>query len=141
MFETKGTGEPLVLIHGGITGEAFDCLLDQPPRTDRCQVTHYHRRRFLGSTRHTGPFSIAQQAQDALAVVQRVAGGRAHVAGHSYGGATALQLALRAPDAVHSLALLEPPLAVASAEAFFLGWDPAFRLMNPETVQEPSGIP
>jgi len=124
-FETKGTGEPLVLIHGGITGEAFDCLLGQPALTDRYQVTHYHRRGFLGSTHHTGPFSIAQQAQDALAVVQRVALGRAHVAGHSYGGATALQLALGAPDAVHSLALLEPPLAVASAESFFARMAPS----------------
>ena len=74
-FETKGTGEPLVLIHGSISGESFDCLMDQPALTDRYQVTHYHRRGFLGSTHHTGPFSIAQQAQDALAVVQRVAGG------------------------------------------------------------------
>jgi pimeloyl-ACP methyl ester carboxylesterase len=30
------------------------------------------------------------------------------VVGHSYGGAIALQLALDAPGAVHSLALLEP---------------------------------
>jgi pimeloyl-ACP methyl ester carboxylesterase len=34
----------------------------------------------------------------------------AHVVGHSYGGAIALQLALDAPEAVHSLALLEPAL-------------------------------
>jgi pimeloyl-ACP methyl ester carboxylesterase len=46
------------------------------------------------------------------------------LAGHSYGAVTVLQLALDAPGAVHSLALLEPPLAVPSAEAFFANLPP-----------------
>jgi len=123
-YETAGRGEPLVLIHGSVIGDAFSPLLREPALTDRYQVTNYHRRGFLGSSRHSGEFSIEQQAADALAVIQQVAGGRAHVAGHSYGGVTALQLALDAPDAVHSLALLEPPLAVPSAEAFFANLPP-----------------
>lgn len=117
-YETRGSGEPLLLIHGAITGEAFNALLSQSTLTNRYQLINYHRRGFLGSSRHDGPCSIAQQAADALAVIQHVAGGRAHVAGHSYGAATLLQLALDAPDAVHTLALLEPPLPVPSAEAF-----------------------
>ncbi len=46
---------------------------------------------------------------------------RAHIAGHSYGAAVALQLALDAPEEVHSLALLEPPLIkwVPSGKAFW----------------------
>jgi pimeloyl-ACP methyl ester carboxylesterase len=40
---------------------------------------------------------------------------RAHVVGHSYGGAIALQLALDNPDTVHSLALLEPALMVGTS--------------------------
>lgn len=117
-YETRGSGEPLVLIHGAISAEAFDCLLSESGLTNHYRLINYHRRGFLGSTPHAGPFSIAQQAQDALAVIAEVAGGRAHVAGHSYGGATLLQLALDAPDAVHTLSLLEPPLPVPSAEAF-----------------------
>lgn len=118
-FETIGTGEPLVLIHGSLIGEAFAPLLKERTLTSHYQVTSYHRRGFLGSSRHTGPCSIAQQAADAAAVIRHVAGGRAHVAGHSYGAVTALQLALDTPDAVNSLMLLEPPLPVPSAEAFF----------------------
>ncbi len=118
-YETAGTGEPLVLIHGSIIGESFTPLLKESALTDRYQVTNYARRGFLGSSRHNGPFSLAQQAADALAVIQHVAGGRAHVAGHSYGAATAIQLALDTPGAVHSLMLLEPPMPVPSAEALF----------------------
>jgi pimeloyl-ACP methyl ester carboxylesterase len=120
-IETKGTGEPLVLIHGSISAETFHCLLADDALTSRFQVTHYYRRGFLGSPKHAGPFSIAQQAADALGIINAVAGGRAHVAGHSYGGATALQVALDAPGAVHSLTLMEPlpPEPVPSFETFF----------------------
>jgi pimeloyl-ACP methyl ester carboxylesterase len=123
-YETVGTGEPLVLVHGSIIGDAFAPLLTEPALTSRYRVTNYHRRGFLGSSRHKGPFSIAQQAADALAVIRHVADGRAHVAGHSYGAATALQLALDAPGAVQSLSLLEPPLAVPAGEAFFANLPP-----------------
>jgi pimeloyl-ACP methyl ester carboxylesterase len=44
----------------------------------------------------------------------------AHVVGHSYGGAIALQLALDAPDAVHSLALLEPALLIVPSTQQFM---------------------
>ncbi|MGI8782941.1 MAG: alpha/beta fold hydrolase [Acidobacteriota bacterium] len=106
-YETVGTGEPLILIHGVLIGDSFAPLLSEPALTSRYQVTNYHRRGYLASSPHSGPFSIAQQAADALAVIRRVAGGRAHVAGHSYGGLIALQLSLDTPGAVHSLSLLE----------------------------------
>lgn len=117
-YKTRGSGEPLVLIHGSISGETDHCLLDQPALTDRYAVTVYHRRGFLGSPAHTGPFSIVEQAADARAVIEAVVGGPAHVSGHSYGGATLLQLALDAPELVHTLALREPAgLPIPSAEA------------------------
>jgi len=40
----------------------------------------------------------------------------AHVVGHSIGGCSALQFALDAPDAVRSLALLEPPVLTAVSD-------------------------
>ena len=48
---------------------------------------------------------------------------RAHIAGHSYGAAIALQWALDAPDEVQSLALLEPPFseAIPSGPTFWEG--------------------
>ena len=46
----------------------------------------------------------------AVATHIRAAGGRAHLVGHSYGGAVATHLALRHPELVASLALYEPVL-------------------------------
>ena len=42
---------------------------------------------------------------------------RAHIVGHSFGGAIALQLAMDVPDMVHSLALLEPALIAGESAA------------------------
>ena len=118
-YEERGSGEPVLLIHGGILAEAFAPLLDVPALTERYRVISYHRRGFAGSARPHGEVSIARQAADAQAVLAHLGIARAHVVAHSYGGAIALQLALDAPAAVHSLALLEPPLfAVPSGEQF-----------------------
>ncbi|MBW2416782.1 MAG: alpha/beta fold hydrolase, partial [Deltaproteobacteria bacterium] len=81
----------------------------------------YHRRGFAGSDRHAGPFSIEDQAQDAVNLLEHLGVERAHVVGHSYGGVTAIQVALSAPRIVHSLSLLEPPLMPPELMAAFAG--------------------
>lgn len=114
-----GTGEPVLLIHGAILADAYAPLLAQPALTEHYRLIHYHRRGFAGSSRHAGPCSIAQQAADARALLDHLGIARAHVVGHSYGGAIALQLALDAPERVASLALLEPAgIAAPSGERF-----------------------
>lgn len=118
-YEVRGTGEPVLLIHGAILADAFSPLLALPRLTDHYQLIHYHRRGFAGSSRHAGPCSIAQQAVDARALLDHLGIERAHIVGHSYGGAIALELALDAPERVASLALLEPAgIAAPSGERF-----------------------
>jgi uncharacterized protein (TIGR02118 family) len=118
-YEECGSGEPVLLIHGGILADAFAPLLAEPTLTDQYRVISYHRRGFAGSARAAGEVSIARQAADAHALLGHLGISQAHVVGHSYGALIALQLALDTPDAVHSLALLEPPLlAVPSGERF-----------------------
>jgi 3-oxoadipate enol-lactonase len=107
-FESRGEGEPVLLVHGAIAGDAFAPLLAQPALTDRYRLVNYHRRGYLGSSRAEAPFSIAQQAKDAVAVLDGLGIEKAHVAGHSLGGIIGLQLTLDAPERVASLALLEP---------------------------------
>ena len=108
-YEVCGEGEPVLLIHGSQVAGAFLPLMAEPVLADRFRLIRYHRRGFAGSARHTGPFGIEQQARDALRLAQELGLERVHVVGHSYGAVTALQLALEAPSAVHSLVLLEPP--------------------------------
>jgi pimeloyl-ACP methyl ester carboxylesterase len=104
-------------------------LLAEPALTEQYRLLLYHRRGFAGSTHAEDPLSIAQQAADCHALMQQLGVPRAHVVGHSYGGVIALQLALDAPDAVHSLALLEPALfMVPSAPQFMDAMGPVLQM-------------
>jgi pimeloyl-ACP methyl ester carboxylesterase len=119
-YEERGTGEPVLLIHGAFLADAFAPLLAEPVLTDRHRLIHYHRRGFGGSARSGSMMPIPQQAADARALLAYLGVDRAHVVGHSYGGCVALQLGLDAPQVVHSLALLEAALlAVPAAEHWF----------------------
>jgi pimeloyl-ACP methyl ester carboxylesterase len=127
--EEAGAGEPLLLIHGGVIGDAYKPLLSESSLTSRYRVIQYHRRGYCGSSRPPRPFTIPEQAQDALAILRRVCGESAHVAGHSYGGVIGIQLALDAPEAVHSLALFEPAWFPGPAgQAFAKGAGPIIDL-------------
>jgi len=121
-YQVQGSGESLVLIHGSIVADAFSPLLSEPSIANRFRVILYHRRGFAASSRAMPGLTIGQQAADCRALIRHLQIPRAHVAGHSYGGAIALQWALDTPEDVHSLALLEPALvnSVPSSSVF---WD------------------
>src|SRR2546428_8247156 len=128
-YEVRGAGGPVVLVHGSHSADAFAPLLAEPTLTERYRLILYHRRGFAGSTHPDGPLSIVQQAADCHALMQHLGVPCAHVVGHSYGGAIALQLALDAPNVVHSLALLEPALlTVPSAPQFLEALEPVLQM-------------
>ena len=116
-YEVRGDGEPVVLIHPGHFADWFMPLLDEPALRDHYRVLWYHRVGCAGSSHIAGAVSLAQHAAHCRSLMHYVGIERAHVVGHSSSGNVALQLALDAPAAVHSLALLEPALyAVPSAQ-------------------------
>ena len=118
-YEVSGTREPVVFIHGAFIAAAFRPLLSEPSLAGHHRLILYHRRGYAGSSRASGPLSVARQSADCRALLRHLGMERAHVAGHSYGGDVALQLALDTPSVVHSLALLEPGLMVgASAQDY-----------------------
>ncbi|HEX2033576.1 MAG TPA: alpha/beta hydrolase [Chloroflexota bacterium] len=112
----QGAGEPIVFVHGGLVADAFAPVLAHPALAGRYRLIAYHRRGYGMSTRAAGALTTAQQAADCLAVMRALGIERAHLAGYSYGGSIALQLALDAPQAVHSLALLEPLIPAALSD-------------------------
>jgi pimeloyl-ACP methyl ester carboxylesterase len=106
--EVRGTGEEaVVLVHHGVGVDWFRPLLEEPALTDSYRVFSYHRVGYGGSSRVTGPLSFEEEAEHCRSLMRHLGIERAHVVGHSASAMIALQLALDAPEAVHTLALLE----------------------------------
>jgi pimeloyl-ACP methyl ester carboxylesterase len=126
--EVVGTGPPVLFIHGAVLADAFDGLRGAPALAGY-QLMTYRRRGFGDAASSRRPCAIAEHAADAAAVLDHFRVDRAHVVGHSNGACTALQLALDVPRAVHTLALLEPPMPAApAAEAVSSAMETVFRL-------------
>jgi 3-oxoadipate enol-lactonase len=111
----QGSGEPVVFVHGAVVADDFEPTAAEPVLRDH-QLIRYHRRGYAGSAGVPGSESVERDASDCRAVLAGLGLERVQAVGHSYGGAVVLQLAVDAPDLVHSLALLEPAmLGVPSA--------------------------
>jgi len=121
-YEVRGGGEPVVLIHPGNFADWFMPLLNEPALTEHYRMLTYHRAGCVGSSHIDGPVSLAQQAAHCRSLMRHLGIERAHIVGHSSSGNIALQLALDTPDAVHSLAIMEPALysvpSVQTSRAF-----------------------
>ena len=107
-YEERGAGVPIVCIHGTGSSAAFwTDSADELARHGRAIV--YDRRGCFRSERPQ-PYatSVRQQTDDAAALLAALRAAPAIVNGRSYGGAIALDLALRHPDLVRALVLLEP---------------------------------
>ena len=106
-YEEHGAGEPILCIHG--TGSSAAFWID----ATRELATHgrtiaYDRRGFARSERPEPLVTdVHQHADDAAGLIDALGAAPAIVIGRSYGGNVALDLALRYPDRVRALALLE----------------------------------
>ena len=107
-YEEHGSGAPIVCIHG----TSSSAMVWRPPAIEelarRGRTILYDRR---GSTRSERPdpyeTSVVQHADDAAALLEALDATPAIVIGRSYGGETAIELALRHPETVRALVLLE----------------------------------
>src|SRR5712691_9354262 len=86
-YDIQGSGEPVVLLHGGLLADENTPLLSQTALTSNYKVINYHRRGFAGSQRVPGPpATVEDQVADCHALMRHLGVKRAHVMGHSLGG-------------------------------------------------------
>jgi pimeloyl-ACP methyl ester carboxylesterase len=99
-YEMKGSGKPLVMLHG-----AFGWATDYPILAKGRRVIAVE----LQGHGHTGdinrPLSFEQMADDTAALLKYLKIERADVFGYSMGGTVALALAIRHPELVDKVAI------------------------------------
>lgn len=103
--ERKGDGAPLLFISG--TGGD---LRRKPgpmegPLAKHFDMVAYDQRGLGQSDKPDGPYSMADYADDAAAILDELDWARAHIVGVSFGGMVAQQLAIRHPDRIDRLVL------------------------------------
>ena len=107
-YATHGDGAPMACIHGiGSSAHVWGDAVMELARLGR--VIAYDRRGCARSERPR-PYertSVAEHADDAAALFEVLGATPAVVIGRSYGGEVAIDLALRYPDWVRALVLLE----------------------------------
>ena len=103
-FEKTGRGDPLLLLHGG---EADHSMFDGLARALAAHFTviAYDQRDSGGTKNLPSPYSLADLADDAAALIKGLGYDRAHVMGTSLGGLIAQVLAARHPDRIDRLIL------------------------------------
>lgn len=106
-----GSGEPLILIHGG--GAGADCLgnwRDCIPLFAQRMAVHAPDMVGFGHSDCPDPANFAYdtdaRVEQMIAFIEALGLGSAHIVGNSMGGATALGVAMKRPDLVKNLVLM-----------------------------------
>lgn len=142
-IERKGTGEPLILLHGfGGSTFTFDKVRDG--LAESLDVIAIDLNAFGYTERPTGtaPYSPRGQAQLVTAVMDKLDIESAHILGHSYGAGIALLIAAESPARARSLILVDgnaprggfsmtSPLLLPIASAFIQAF-----IVNEQTVRD-----
>jgi len=105
----EGSGPPLVLVHGSIA-DYREWSKQMEPLSQYYRVIAYSRRYHWpnSSPGKDADATLDRQADDLEAIISALGIAPVHIVGHSYGGATALIVALRHPELVRTLILAEP---------------------------------
>ena len=105
--EEHGSGEPILCIHG--TGSSSILWVDAAVELGKRGRAIVYDRRGFGRSERPDPLvmGVHLHADDAAALLDALDAGPAIVIGRSHGGEVAVDLALRHPDRVRALALLE----------------------------------
>lgn len=108
-YESTGSGEPLVLVHGSWVDHTNWAAV-MPPLSESFHVVTFDRRAHSESEPGPGQGSFAEDADDLGALIEQLGLAPAHVVGNSGGAAIALRLAGKRPELFRTLVAHEPPL-------------------------------
>jgi pyruvate dehydrogenase E2 component (dihydrolipoamide acetyltransferase) len=100
-----GDGDPVVLLHG-FGGDLDNWMFNQPALAEAGVVYALDLPGHGGSGKDVGAGDVAMMTGAVVAFMDTLGIPKAHLAGHSMGGAVALDLALENPDRVASLSLV-----------------------------------
>ncbi len=104
-YEVHGTGEPLILLHGGVGAtEMFDEIM--PLLSQSRQVIAVDLQAHGRTADINRPLSYEAMADDVAALIQYLKFDKADVMGYSVGGEVALRTAIQHPDVVRKLVLV-----------------------------------
>jgi pimeloyl-ACP methyl ester carboxylesterase len=104
-YEEHGSGEPLVLLHGGISaGEMFGAIL--PALAAERRVITVDLQGHGGTADVDRPLLPETMADDIAALIRHLGVERADVMGYSLGGTVALRTAIQHPQVVRRLVLV-----------------------------------
>jgi pimeloyl-ACP methyl ester carboxylesterase len=110
----QGAGVPIVLVHG--TNGDYRSWAPQMEalgaryRAISVSLRHYYPEPWDGE----GEFSARQHVDDVIAFIEGLRTGRVFLIGHSRGGHVSTHVALRRPDLLRGLVLVEPGLPPAA---------------------------
>jgi len=107
-YEEHGSGEPLVLLHGGISaGEMFEAIM--PELSAKRRVITVDLQGHGGTADIDRPLRPESMADDVAALIEHLGLAQADVMGYSLGGAVALRTAIQHPQLVRRLVLVSIP--------------------------------
>jgi pimeloyl-ACP methyl ester carboxylesterase len=108
--EIYGHGEPLVMIHGGLTtiGEMQGWV---QPLAKTCQVIAVEMQGHGRTTDTDRPMSFSTMGDDIAALLDHLEIPKADLVGYSFGGACAIRTAIQHPAKVRRLVVISSPYA------------------------------
>jgi pimeloyl-ACP methyl ester carboxylesterase len=104
-YEEHGSGDPLLLLHGGLA-DASGFALQTPAFAERYRVVVPDRRGHGRTPDVDGPITYDVMADDTIALMDDLATGPAHLVGWSDGGDIGLLVAIKRPDLVRKLVVM-----------------------------------
>jgi pimeloyl-ACP methyl ester carboxylesterase len=111
-YVEEGSGPPIVLVHGSVL-DYREWSKQMAPLARHYRVIAYSRRYHWPNLPpgEGADASLERQADDLAAIIKAMGVAPAHIVGHSYGGAVAINLTLRHPELVRTLVLSEPAVS------------------------------